>query len=372
MSIDSSSRKPRRTLVIFGIIAMLLILPGCRLVYLFKVATSEFELLNGAIPIDDALKSDSLGENLKAHLSLVKKAKRFGETELGLKETANYSTVNLDPNQGRFYALSAAYKDRLAPVTWWFPVIGNLPYIGFFDLESARAEQRKLIEMDLDTVLGRVDAYSTLGWFKDPLTLSLIESSTVDLVETVLHEMTHSTLYLKGQGEFNEGLATLVGKQGSYLFMKETFGPDHPLTLEAQKSIEEERVFSSFLIPLLKELNQVYDSSLAYQEKLREREKIFALALERLRSLGSRSETPRFARLAQGPLNNAVLVSLAVYHGHYPLFERALKQSGDSIPKMLGTLRTISREGENMMVSMRAWLDKNEASSSPITIRLLF
>jgi predicted aminopeptidase len=214
-------------------------------------------------------------------------------------------------------------------------------------------------------VLGRVEAYSTLGWFKDPLTLSLIESSTVDLVETVLHEMTHSTLYVKGQGKFNEGLATLVGKQGSYLFMKETFGPYHPLTLEAQKSIEEERVFSFFLASLLSELSQVYDSSLTYQEKLREREKIFALAQERFRSLSGELETPRFARFAQGPLNNAILVSLAVYHGHYPLFERGLKQSGDSIPTMLETLRTMSREGKNMMVELRTWLERNEPCYSP-------
>jgi predicted aminopeptidase len=141
-----------------------------------------------------------------------------------------------------------------------------------------------------------VDAYSTLGWFKDPLTLNLIENPTVDLVETILHEMTHATLYLKGQGTFNEGLAMLVGKRGSYVFMKETFGPDHPLTIEAQKSIEDERVFSSFLRPLLEELNQLYASPMTYEEKLREREKVFVLALERFKSLSGKLKTPRFTR----------------------------------------------------------------------------
>jgi predicted aminopeptidase len=212
--------------------------------------------------------------------------------------------------------------------------------------------------MDLDTVIGRVEAYSTLGWFKDPLTLNLIENSTVDLVETILHEMTHATLYLKGQGTFNEGLAMLVGKRGSYVFMKETFGPDHPLTIEAQQSIEDERVFSSFLCPLLEELNQLYASPMTYEEKLREREKVFVLALERFKSLSVKFKTPRFARFGQGPLNNAVLVSLAVYHGHYPLFERALQQSGDSIPELLRGLRTMSREEKDMVFAMHEWLEK--------------
>ncbi len=347
------------------LVTCLLALSGCRPVYVFKVATGQLQLLHGAIPVEEALKSDSLSESHRVHLSLVEKVKTFGESKLGLKETDNYRTVNLDPNRGKIYALSACAKDRLSPVTWWFPLIGNLPYIGFFDLQSARSEQRKLLEMDLDTVIARVEAYSTLGWFKDPLTLNLIENSTVDLVETILHEMTHATLYVKGQGEFNEGLATLVGKKGSYLFMRETFGPSHPLTLEAQKSIEDERVFSFFLVSVLDELGRLYDSSLTYQEKLKEREKVFAISLERFKTLGSRFQTSRFALFGQTPMNNAILVSLAVYHRHYPLFERALRQSGDSIPAMLRMLRTISGEENKMVVVLEEWLEKNQAHPSP-------
>jgi len=177
--------------------------------------------------------------------------------------------------------------------------------------------------------------------------------------------MTHATLYVKGQGTFNEGLAMLVGKRGSYVFMKETFGPDHPLTIEAQKSIEDERVFSSFLRPLLEELNQLYASLMTYEEKLREREKVFVLALERFKSLSGKLKTPRFTRFGQGPLNNAVLVSLAVYHAHYPLFERALQQSGDSIPALLRVLRTMSGEEKDMVFAIQEWLEKTEAHHSP-------
>jgi predicted aminopeptidase len=361
----SSARQLRQAAVMLLLVIFLLTLSGCRLVYLFRAAAGQARLLHGAIPVEEALRLDSLSENHKLKLSLVEKVKGFGETELGLKETGNYGTVNLDPDRGRIYALAASRKDRLLPVTWWFPLVGNLPYIGFFDLESARREQRKLIEDDLDTVIGRVEAYSTLGWFKDPLTLNLIENPTGDLVETILHEMTHATLYLKGQGEFNEGLATLVGKKGAYLFLKETFGSSHPLTLEAQKTIEDERLFSSFLASLLGELNQLYDSSLSYQEKLREREKVFALYPERFNSLRGSFQTSRFAHFGKAPLNNAILVSLAVYHRHYPLFERALQQSGNSIQTLLRMLERMSREEKNMIVVLQEWLEKNEVYHSP-------
>ena len=122
-------------------------------------------------------------------------------------------------------------------VTWWFPVVGNMPYLGFFDLEKARAEKEKWVQKDLDVIIGRADAYSTLGWFQDPVTRNLLQGSQVDLAETILHEMTHTTLYVKGQGAFNEGLAVLVGKVGTHRFMEKTYGPSHPLTIQAIKEL---------------------------------------------------------------------------------------------------------------------------------------
>ena len=144
--------------------------------------------------------------------------------------------------------------------------------------------------------MGVADAYSTLGWFRDPVTLNLIQGPTVDLVETILHEMTHLTLYIKGQGEFNEGLAVLVGKMGAFLFLERTYGPSHPSTVEAQRSIEDERIFSFFLASLLKDLEYLYNSPLSYSKKLADREKVFARAREDFKFLKKRLKTRRFSR----------------------------------------------------------------------------
>jgi predicted aminopeptidase len=268
-------------------LALMLITSGCRIGYILHAAAGQFKLLAGAVPVEEALKETALPPGEQERLRLVARIKDFGETELGLKRTENYQTVYLKSRQGPIYTVAASPKDCLTRITWWFPIVGDMPYLGFFDLESARKERKKLLKKDLDVSLARADAYSTLGWFKDPVTLNLLEGTTLDLAETILHEMTHTTLYVKGQGEFNEGVAMLVGMLGARLFFERNYGPTHPLTMEAGVSIEDERVFSAFLATLMERLERLYASPSSYDEKLTEREKIFARAppLQSLRSV---------------------------------------------------------------------------------------
>jgi predicted aminopeptidase len=342
---------------------------GCRMAYIFHVAAGQFRLMNDSIPVEDALKKDSLGYEQKERLRLVAGIKEFGEKELGLKKTENYETVYLESNKRPIYLVSASPKDRLARITWWFPVVGDMPYLGFFDLEKAKAEKEELIKKDLDVILGMAEAYSTLGWFKDPVTLNLVEGSTVDLVETILHEMTHTTLYVKGQGEFNEGLAVLVGKVGAFLFLDQTFGPFHPFTMEAQKSIEDERLFCSCLGPLLKRLEHLYDYQISYQEKLARREKIFAAFLEDYRDVKARFKTNRFTRFSSGGMNNAYLMSVGLYHRNFHLFESVLKKKGNSIRDTLAFFKGLSEEGDDILGSARKWLNSghSEKTSRPFS-----
>jgi predicted aminopeptidase len=232
-----------------------------------------------------------------------------------------------------------------------------MPYLGFFDLEKAKAEKEKLINRELDVAMGVADAYSTLGWFRDPVTMNLVEGSTVDLVEIILHEMTHTTLYLKGQGEFNEGLAVLVGKVGAFLFLDTTYGSTHPLTVEAQKSIDDEHIFCSFLNSLLEKLERLYDSPIRYREKLDQRQEIFAISLEDFGRLRNKLQTNRFTRFGNGGLNNAYLLSVGLYHRNFHLFESVLKRQGNSIRETLVFFHDLSREDGDMIERVRELLE---------------
>jgi predicted aminopeptidase len=349
-----------------GIIVITLILillgSGCRLSYLIHAGAGQFRLLYHSIRVEEAIQGDSLSPEQKDRLRLVARIKDFGEKELGLKKTKNYQKVYLKSHHPPIYTVSAAPKDRLIRITWWFPVVGNMPYLAFFDLESAMTEKNRLLKKSLDVTLGVADAYSTLGWFKDPVTLNLIEGSTVDLVDTILHEMTHTTLYAKGQGEFNEGIAVLVGKVGALFFLERNYGPAHPFTIKAKESIEDERIFSSFLASLLNRLEHVYDSPLPYQQKLTAREEIFLASIEGFNKLKDTLQTGRFTYFGRTGLNNAYLLSVGLYHRHFHLFEAVLRQNGNSFRKTLAVFRTLAREKGDLLEKTRIWLDTQSMS----------
>jgi len=344
----------RRT--IWVILVLILFCAGCDLAYLFHAAAGQFRLLNDSIPIEEALNKGSLAPAEEVRLRLVARIKDFGERELGLKKTGNYETVYLASPLRPIYTVSAAPKDRLTQKTWWFPIVGDMPYLGFFDLESANEERDRLIKERLDVSLSLADAYSTLGWFQDPVTLNLIEGSTPDLVDTILHEMTHTTIYLKGQGAFNEGLAVLVGKVGAFLFFEEVFGPSHPFTEEAKESIEDERVFSRFLAALMNKLEQLYNSPITYQEKLARREEVFAGSLEEFKHTRKRFKTNRFVHFGKRPLNNAYILSVGLYHRNFDLFEAVLERKGDSIRSMLLFFKGLSKKQGDVIRHTQLWL----------------
>jgi predicted aminopeptidase len=231
-----------------------------------------------------------------------------------------------------------------------------MPYLGFFDLESANEERDRLLKERLDVSLSIADAYSTLGWFQDPVTLNLIEGSTPDLVETILHEMTHTTLYLKGQGAFNEGLAVLVGKVGAFLLLQDVFGPSHPFTEQAKGSIEDERLFSRFLAALMDKLEQLYNSPITYQEKLARREEVFAGSLEEFKHIRKRFKTNHFVHFGERPLNNAYILSVGLYHRNFDLFEAILERNGDSIRAMLLFFKDLGKEKGDVIKHTQVWL----------------
>ena len=335
---------------------LILFCSGCDVAYLFHAAAGQFHLLNDSIPITEALNERSLPPDEQERLRLVARIKAFGEKELGLKKTDNYETVYLSSSQRPVYTVSASPKDRLRQKTWWFPFIGDIPYLGFFDMEKAKRELDRLAAQYLDVSIGVADAYSTLGWFKDPVTLNLIQGSTFSLAEIILHEMTHTTFYLKGQSAFNEGLAVLVGTVGAFRFFGQAFGPTHPFTLQAQGVIEDERLFSRFLEVLMDELEGLYGSSLSYGEKLTQREAIFTRSLENFKDLSKKFKTDRFARFGQRPLNNATILIAGLYHRRFDLFEAVLKSKEGSIRDVLLFLEGLSKENDDLLDALEVRL----------------
>jgi predicted aminopeptidase len=333
---------------------------GCRLSYLFHVAKGQIQLLSGAVPITEALNTEPFTTDQRNKLLLVAQIKAFGEEELGLKKTCNYETVYPHSNQNPIYIVSASAKDRFSQKIWWFPVVGNMPYLGFFDLKEAKEERERLFNEDLDVYVGRAGAYSTLGWFQDPVTMNLIDGATPQLVNILFHEMTHATLYVNGQGAFNEGLAVLVGKVGALKFFEKTFGPEHLFTDEARDALADERLFSRFLNDLMGEMDDVYRLRVNYEEKMGLRKAVFTEYHRKFEALKNELKTCQFVHFGQMPLNNAYLMTVALYHRHFELFEVLLARNNGSVSETILSLKKNSQKEGDLIVQLQNMLNDSK------------
>ena len=201
-----------------------LLLAGCY--YLLKQSTRQIIMLLNQRDVDDMLADPSVPPETRSKLLLVGAIKEFGERRLRLTRTSNYTRFHDTEGRPVVFLISASRKDRFEPYTWWFPVVGTVPYKGFFDREDAVWEARILEEEGWDVAIGGAAAYSTLGYFPDPVLSTMLDLPEERLAALLLHEMTHGTLYVPGRTDFNEGLASFVGWQGALEFARERYGVD--------------------------------------------------------------------------------------------------------------------------------------------------
>lgn len=310
---------------LFNILAIL-ILSGCTIGYFHHLIHNQLEIIHKRRPIQEVLKDKSISFENKRKLRLILEAKRFGEEHLGLKKTENFTTYTDINRKFVSYVVSASSKYKLEPYKWKFPFVGIMLYKGFFDLEEAIKEKNRLEEMDLDTYLRPVATYSTLGWFKDPVLSSMLKYGDSELINIAIHELVHATIYLKKYPEFNEGIATFIGNQGSLEFLKFKYGKDAKEYIEAKEMIHDDLLFSKFLKGVCKNLEEFYSLDISKEEKLEGREIIFSDSKEELRRLKGRFKTDTYIKFyGRVRLNNAFILALSQYlidlESFYTVFE---------------------------------------------------
>jgi len=334
----------RRTIAAGVLIAggALSVATGCSPIYVLKAGWAEARILKARRPLAEVASDPGLDDRTRGKLTLVIEAREFARTELGLDVGDSYTTYAALEHDTLAMVLSAAYQDRMASRTWWFPVVGHVPYKGFFDLGDALQEQAELEEDGYDTYLRPTSAFSTLGWFSDPLLSTLMAYDEVELVETVLHELSHNHLFVPGRVGFNESFATWAGRTGSIRFFCDRAGggDDTVWCGRARDRWEDDRRFSVFIDALVDELSAVYgDSTLTRDDKLRARARVFDESIARFREEvqpGFRSLT--FNGFLSTPLNNATLLSRMRYYHRLPDFHAFTEAHGGSFEAALAAL----------------------------------
>jgi predicted aminopeptidase len=194
------------------------------IVYGIRQGVGQLRIVNNARPIAEVMADSTFPDSLKPKLLLIQEIRKFAVDSLGINESDNYTEVYDQKGKPAMYVVTACDPYEMKPYEWHFSFLGKFTYKGFFSKERAQIEEESLKEMGLDTELGTAKAWSTLGWFKDPILSEILKDEPGKITRLIIHELTHGTLYIKDSVEYNENLATFVGDQGAVLFLKYKYG----------------------------------------------------------------------------------------------------------------------------------------------------
>ncbi|MCL1992759.1 MAG: aminopeptidase [Spirochaetes bacterium] len=311
---------------------------GC---YTIRQGSAFLGYMNRAVPLEEIDDAD--------FIALVHDIRRFAGEELGLDMDRNFTRyVQLDRD---FIAavVSASAKDSFTRHYWRFPIVGSMPYKGFFDVEGARRERERLEARGLDVWVRGVGAFSTLGWFRDPFYSFMRNWEPYRLADMIIHEQLHATVWIRGQAQFNEGLAQFVGEEGARLFIEHRFGRYSQEYQDKLDSKANSRAFVAFMRELVAELDELFSRGLDRETVLAERQKIFDAAKERFDAeYDERFTNDNFRGFSQMTINNAYLDLFRLYHGGGNFFEDLFERSGRDLPAFIAASRTLTRRGGDL------------------------
>jgi predicted aminopeptidase len=301
---------------------------SCSPGYVLRAAWEETRILARRRPIDEVLNDTSLDQTTRGKLELVVQARSFARHELNLDVGDSYTSYSDIGRDTLALVLSASPADRLAAHTWWFPIVGRVPYKGFFSLEAAKKEQLDLEERHYDTYLRPTSAFSTLGWLPDPLLSTALRQDSVGLVETVIHEVTHNTLFVSGQVKFNESFANFIGSLGAIEFFCDR--RDDALCELARGRWHDRVLLSDFLDRLWADLEDLYAEELPSDSLTTRRRTLLHEAAQGFqRDYTPAMLTRGFARYDPTQINNAVLISRHLYFHRLRLLQEVYEQSSN-------------------------------------------
>lgn len=318
---------------------------GCQMGYLMKSGFGQMELLSSRQSIEEALQDPALSEEKKRKLRLAQEAREFAEKELHLKPTKNYTSYVELGRPYVTYVVSAAPQWELKHYQWSYPLMGKMPYKGFFNEADAVEEEKDLKAENLDTYLRGVSAYSTLGWFNDPILSSMLNYEDYDLVNTIIHETVHATLYIKHAADFNERLATFLGNKGAEQFYLKKEGSESPTLKQIRLENEDHKLFSSFISYELKKLEKWYQQLPVAQRSEETRiSRIAEIQKKFTAELKPHLKTNSYNKFPELKLNNARLLIYKTYMQDLSDFQNLYEVLGNDYSLFIEKCRSLEKE----------------------------
>jgi predicted aminopeptidase len=344
--------------VLSAALASSLLLSSC---YAGSEGTRYLSILSKAVKLDRALADPKTKPETRALIERAQKARAFAVSELGLKDSRNYkSIVTLDSDR-LATVVQACAELSFERYLWSYPVVGKMPYRGYFDEKDAKKEAERLKKRGFDVIARPVDAFSTLGWFADPLFSFMSSYSEAEVADLVIHEMTHATVFIKGASDaaqFNEELATFVGRTGSLLYLEKEYGNDSPQVAQARARAADAAAFASYLAGTAKELEQVYSSGANDEDKRRRKAAtIAARAAAFERDYATLFTSDLYRNFPMGKIDNAYIDLYRLYEGDSPLYGDFYdKICGGNLKAFVEEISRIAKEKGDPKAEMRRLL----------------
>jgi predicted aminopeptidase len=327
-----------------GLVSLVLFLSACSPGYVMRAAYEQSKILLARRPIDQVVQDVATVDEDRRKLELVLEARAFA-VSIGLDPKGSFTKYADIGKDTLAWVVMGSRKDSFNMYTWWFPIVGTVPYKGFFSQEDAINQAKELEQQGFETSVRGTEAFSTLGWFNDPLLSTTLKNPPVRIANTVIHESVHSTVWIKDNVPFNESLANFVASQATIEFFKARARSDSSAEAEGRGELvalaEREHRFTleyaDLVTSLYKELGDLYQrSDITTAQKIAMREGVFKAIVGPFKE-----RYPGIRSLAQ--LNNAELLQTTIYMTKLRSFERLFSRFSGSWNGFFREISTISK-----------------------------
>lgn len=288
--------------------------------YGIRMGQGQLNIVWNARPFEEVYADPAVSDSVKTKLRLIDEIRRFAYDSIGLKPSDNYTTFFDQKDQRLMYVVTGAERYQLKAYTWTFPVVGEVPYKGFFDEKKAKEEYYRLRALGYDANIGGAAGWSTLGWFRDPVLSSMLNYNEANLAELIIHELTHGTLFVKDSVDYNENLAQFVGVEGAKWFLRVKYGTDSQELQAYLTAMKEDEQKTAFMLEQAKFLGSVYvslDAALAENEKAKIKQRAMLQIWQRAAQFDLQSD-PSFAERLLGRMpkaGNTMFLQYTRYEG---------------------------------------------------------
>lgn len=331
-------RRQMRT-VCLALVVMFALSACDTIAYYAQAVQGQASLLLKREPIDELLADSSLDAELRHKLMLVQRATAYAEAVLSLPAEGSYQSYVDLQRRHMVWNVFAAPEFSIQPLSWCFPIAGCVSYRGYFAENAAQRYAERLETRGYDVFVGGVDAYSTLGWFNDPVPSTVMWRQERQLVELIFHELAHQRLYLAGDTAFNESFASFVGQEGLRRWLEDA--GQGALYLQSQRELAVQQSFIEFVLDYRNQFASLYASG-AEESDMRQQKQ--ALQQQMYREWGevSAESGAGYRAWFDGPLNNAQLSTVGSYYEWVPAFRRLFELNAEDFESFYQAVETLA------------------------------